>query len=123
IPKPVNPVKRPIAPVPGNKEPLIAVASDKEATGSDIELIFKLPVEKTKTVADYRRDLMERLYLGMLNTRLEEISQKPDAPFLGADGSKGNFIGRNTDAFTLGAGVKDGGIERGLQALLEEARR
>src|SRR5512143_1402236 len=49
IPKPVNPTKRPIAPVPGNTEPLIAVASDKEATGSDIELIFKLPAENTKT--------------------------------------------------------------------------
>ena len=28
-----------------------------------------------------------------------------------------------TDAFTLGAGVKDGGIERGLEALLTEAKR
>jgi zinc protease len=123
IPKPVNPPKRTTPDVPGNKEPLIAIASDKEATGSDVEVIYKLPSEKTKTVGDYRRDLTERLYLGMFNDRLEEISQKPDAPFLGAGGSKGNFIGRNTDAFTLGAGVKDGGIERGLQALLEEARR
>ncbi len=123
IPKPVNPPKRTYPDVPGNKQPLIAIASDKEATGSDVEVIYKLPTEKTKTVGDYRRDLTERLYLGMFNDRLEEISQKPDAPFLGAGGSKGNFIGRNTDAFTLGAGVKDGGIERGLQALLEEARR
>ena len=46
---------------------------------------------------------MERLYLGMLNSRLEEISQKPDAPFLGAEASKGSFIGRSTDAFTLGS--------------------
>lgn len=123
IAKPVNPPKRTTPDVPRNKEPLIAIASDKEATGSDVEVIYKLPTEKTKTVGDYRRDLTERLYLGMFNDRLEEISQKPDAPFLGAGGSKGNFIGRNTDAFTLGAGVKDGGIERGLQALLEEARR
>jgi zinc protease len=123
IPKPANPTPRPVAPVPGNKEPLIAVASDKEATGSDIELAFKLPAEKTKTVGDYRRDLMERLYLGMLNSRLEEIAQKPDAPFLGADASKGNFIGRNTDAFTLSANVKDGAIEPGLEALLTEAKR
>jgi hypothetical protein len=48
----------------------------------------------------------------MFNGRLDEIAQKPDAPFLGAQGSKGNFIGRNTDGFTLGAGVKDGGIEK-----------
>jgi zinc protease len=123
IPKPVNPPKRPVPTVPANKEPLIAIASDKEATSSDVSLMFKLPAEKTRTVGDYRRALMERLYLGMLNDRLEEISQKPDAPFLGAGASKGNLIGRNTDAFTLGAGVKDGGIERGLEALLAEAKR
>jgi zinc protease len=123
IPKPVNPPKRTYPDVPGNKEPLIAIASDKEATGSDVDVIYKLPVEKTKTVGDYRRDLTERLYLAMFNGRLDEIAQKPDAPFLGASGSKGNFIGRNTDAFTLGAGVKDGGIERGLEALLAEAKR
>ncbi len=123
IPKPVNPPKRPAAAVPANKAPLIAVASDKEATESDVELIFKLPVEKTKTVGDYKRDLMARLYLGMLNARLDEITQKPDAPFLGAEASKGNFIGRTTDAFTLGASVKDGGVSRGLEALLTEAKR
>jgi zinc protease len=123
IPKPTNAPKRPVATVPANSEPLIAIASDKEATGSDVDLMFKLPVEKTRTVGDYRRDLTERLYLAMLNNRLEEISQKPDAPFLGADASRGSFVGRTTDAFTLSANVKDGGIERGLEALLTEARR
>jgi zinc protease len=120
---PANPPKRVAPIIPPNKEPLIAVASDKEATGSDVELMFKLPAEKTKTVGDYRRDLMERLYMSMLNQRLEEISQKPDAPFLGAGASKGSFIGRTTEAFTLGANVKDGGIDRGLEALLDEAKR
>ena len=118
-----NAPKRITPGVPSNKEPLIAVAHDKEAQGSDVEVVFKLPVEKTKTVGDYKRDLMEQLYLAMFNNRLEEISQKPDAPFLGAEASKGNFIGRGTDAFTLGAGVKDGGIETGLEALLVEAKR
>src|SRR6185437_7244355 len=123
IPKPVNPAPRTLAAVPGNKQPLIAVATDKEATSSDVEVSFKLPTEQTKTVGDYRRDLTERLYLSMFNNRLDEISQKPNAPFLGAGGSKGNFIGRTTDAFTLGAGVKDGEIPQGLEALLIEAKR
>ncbi|HEX3868463.1 MAG TPA: pitrilysin family protein, partial [Gemmatimonadaceae bacterium] len=123
IPKPVNPPARPVAGVPSNTAPLIAVASDKEATGSDVELIFKEPAETTKTVGDYKRDLMARLYLGMLNGRLDEITQKPDAPFLGAEASKGSFIARTEDAFTLGANVKDGGIAKGLEALLTEAKR
>jgi len=123
ISKPTNPKPRTLATVPPNKEPLIGIGFDKEATGSDIELLFKLPVEKTRTVADYRRDLMERLYLGMLNARLDEISQKADAPFLGAGASKGSFVGRTIEAFTLAAGVKDGAIDRGLEALLVEAKR
>ncbi len=110
IPKPVNAPARTLSGVPDNKAPLIAVASDKEATSSDVELTFKMPAEKTRTVGDYRRDIMERLYLSMFNTRLEEISQQPNAPFLGADASKGSFIGRTTDGFTLEASVKDGAI-------------
>src|SRR5262249_11792363 len=115
--------KRTLATVPPNKAPLIGIGHDKEATGSDVELIFKLPVEKTRTVGDYRRDLMAPMYLGMRNTRLDEISQQPDAPFLGGGSSKGSFSGRTTDAFTLGANVKDGGVDRGLEALLVEAKR
>ena len=123
IPKAVKPTKRPTITVPANKEPLIAVASDKEAQGSDVSLLFKLPLEKTKTVGDFRRDLMERLYLSMLNARFEEMAQKPDAPFLGADASRGSFIGRESDAFTLAASVKNGTIDAGLEALLLEAKR
>jgi len=123
IPKAVSPKPRRAADVPPNKEPLIGIGHDKEATSSDVEVVFKMPVEKTRTVADYKRDLMERLYLAMLNARLDEISQKSDAPFLGAGASKGTFIGRTTGAFILAAGVKDGGIDRGLEALLLEAKR
>jgi zinc protease len=123
LPRAASAPKRTLSTVPSNTTPLIGIGHDKEATGSDVELIFKLPVEKTRTVGDYRRDLMARMYLGMLNTRLDEISQKADAPFLGAGASKGSFIGRTTDAFTLGANVKDGGIDRGLEALLVEAKR
>ncbi len=123
IPRAVNAPVRTVSPVPGNAAPLIAIASDKEATGSDVELSYKMPVEQVKTVGDYRRDIMERLYLAMFNARLEEIMQKPNAPFLGAGSSKGTFIGRSTDAFTLGASVKDGAIAPGLEALLLEAKR
>ena len=123
IPRAPNAAPRTLATVPPNRDPLVAIATDKEATSSSVEVTFKLPHESTRTVADYRRGLVEQLYLGMLNSRLEEISQKANAPFLGAGASKGSFFARTTDAFTLGAGVKDGGIERGLEALLVEARR
>jgi zinc protease len=120
---PANEVKRPVYDVPGNKEPLIAIASDKEATSSSVNLIYKMPATSATTVAGYRDLLMERLYLGMLNNRFDEISEKPDAPFLAAGASKSSFFARSTEAFSLAANVKDGGVERGTEALLTEARR
>ena len=115
--------KRPTYGIPDNAAPLVAITTDKEATSSSVDLIFKRPRRSMTTVADYRRDLMAGLYLSMLNNRLSEIAQKPDAPFLGAYASKGDFFARTVEAFSLAADVKDGGIERGTAALLEEARR
>jgi len=123
IKEPANPAKRTLYDVNVNKAPLVAIASDKEATSSSVNLIFKRPAKPMKTVGDYRQYLLERLYLQMLNSRFSEIVQKPDAPFLAAGASNGSFFSRTTDAFTLAANVKDGGVERGLEALLTEAKR
>jgi zinc protease len=117
------PPKRTMYDVPDNKTPLVAIASDKEATSSSVDLVFKRPAHAMKTVGDYRDELAQRLYLQMLNSRFSEIVQKPDAPFLAAGSSEGSFFARTTEAFTLAANVKDGGIERGLEALLTESRR
>ena len=120
-----RPTPRPRTPatVPNNTAPLIAIATDKEAGSTSVGLTFKMPSEPTRTPADYRRDLVEQLYIMMLNNRLREITQKPDAPFLSATADKSPFIARNTDAFSLDATVKDGGVEKGAEALLIEARR
>ncbi|HEU4989149.1 MAG TPA: insulinase family protein, partial [Gemmatimonadaceae bacterium] len=123
IPDPRHEQKRPTYGIPDNAAPLVAITTDKEATSSNVELIFKMPRRPMRTVDDYRRDLIAGLYLSMLNTRFAEIAQKPDAPFLDAYASRGDFFARTVEAFSLGADVKDGGIERGTAALLEEARR
>ncbi len=123
IPAPRQPQPRPTFGIPNNAAPLVAITTDKEATGSSVDLIFKLPRRPTTTVADYRRDLMAGLYLSMLNNRFSEMAQQPDAPFLDAYASKGDFFARTVEAFALAADVKDGGIERGTAALLEAAHR
>ena len=123
IPRAANAPKRPIAPVPPNQAPLIAITSDKEAVTTDVSVYFKMPADKSTTVADYRRSLVGNLYLQMLNDRLGEMTQRPDAPFTSAGASKGGFVGREISPFSLSANVQDGGVERGLEALLIEARR
>ena len=53
---------------------------------------------------------------------LDEMAQKPEAPFLDANTSRGLFV-RSAEATSLSALVADGGVEKGLAALFTEADR
>jgi zinc protease len=108
--------------VPDQDSTLVAIATDKEAEYTTASVYFKMPHRQSTTVGGYREDLTESLFSMMLNDRLDEIRQKPDAPFIGAGGGKSTFLG-DRDAFTLTAFVPDGGVLRGLDAVLAEAVR
>jgi zinc protease len=122
IPAATAPRERPYYDVPGHAETLVAIATDPEATGTQVEIDWKLPAQEQGTVAAFRRSLMTQLYSRMLNTRFAEITQKADPPFIGAGTSFGSFI-RTSSIYSLGAAVQDGGVERGLEAILTEAQR
>ena len=108
--------------VPDQDSTLVTIATDKEAEYTTTSVYFKMPHRNSTTVGGYRQDLTEALFSQMLNDRLDEIRQKPDAPFIGAGGGKSTFLG-DRDAFTLTAFVPDGGVLRGLDAVLAEAVR
>jgi len=112
----------PVFDIPRHDSTLVAIATDPEATASSVTLVFKSPHEVTATVGDYRRDLVRELYSAMLNERLDEIAHRAAPPFLRA-GAGGGTLGRTDDIWELEASVKDGGIETGLAALLEETAR
>ena len=122
IPSIENPRDRKIFQVPDHDETLFTIVSDPEATGSSISIYYKLEVEPQTTVNDYRKMLVESLYNSMFNQRLVELTKKPDPPFLHGYSSKGRFI-LSREFYVLSAGVKDNGIETGLDAVLTEAER
>ncbi|MGE5859461.1 MAG: M16 family metallopeptidase [Ignavibacteria bacterium] len=122
IPKAQSPRERKIFPVPGNEKMLFAIAADPEATQCTVGIYFKQDIEPEKTAGDYRRDIIENLYNGMLSNRLTEITQQPDPPFLFGYSAKGRFI-RSKEFYLLSAGVKEEGILRGFKALLTESER
>ena len=108
--------------VPGHQETLFAIATDKEATGTSVEVYYKLPLREQATIAAFRQQIVEGLYNSMLNRRFNELAQKPDPPFINAFSSLGRFI-RSKEFYVLRAMVKDEGIERGLEALFTESER
>jgi zinc protease len=113
---------RTLIPVPGHDSTLVTIVTDPEEQVSSIQLIYKHPPAPLVKQSDYRMLLARRLYNQMLNSRLTEITRQPDAPFAFASSSYGAFV-RSTDVYFLSATVKDGGIQRGLEAILREARR
>ncbi len=119
---PEDPRPRTFADVPVDHAPLVAIATDEEAQMSQAGVLYKQPRASHGTVADFRRALVQSLYSGMLNARLQELTQQADPPFLFALSGQGGFV-RVIDAYQLVAIVSEGGIETGLRALLTEAER
>ncbi|MBA3560459.1 MAG: insulinase family protein [Gemmatimonadaceae bacterium] len=122
IPRVRSPRARTIFPVPDHDSTLITIATDKEATSSSVAIYYKQTEAPGGTLGSYRREIVEQLYNRMLNQRLYELTQKAEAPFLWASSGQGPFVGPK-EAYTIGAGVKDGAVVGGLAALLTEAER
>jgi zinc protease len=109
--------------IPDNKDPLIAITTDKEATNNIIFLLYKHPLVVEKTLGDFRTDILAELYTGMLNNRFGEISQKPESPYVGADAGYGRFLARTKDAYFVSAMSKENQIDKSLEVLLAENER
>ena len=122
IPAKQNPKKKEIYGIAPNKEPLVAVCTDKEATGNQVMLIRKHKHTAMKTVGDFRQDLCIDLYNIMFDARLEEMTQNPKCPFIGASAGYGSFIG-NTDAYMASAMAKENRIPDALNVLMQEDYR
>jgi zinc protease len=122
IPAASSPKARPPYSVPDQPGTIYSVVTDPEATQTTIGVYTKMPAREQATVGAYRQQMVERLFSGMLSARFDEMTQKPNAPFLAADTGRGLFV-RTEEATTLNALVPEGGVERGLAALFTEIDR
>lgn len=120
---PKNERPRTVYNIPDNDQPLVAITTDKEATFTMAALLYKKEKVPFQTMDDFRRELKFELYVNMLNARIFEITQDPDAPFLYAGGSYGGFLARSKDAFSMFAMVKENRINDAIALLIEENRR
>ncbi|PLX10531.1 MAG: insulinase family protein [Marinilabiliales bacterium] len=109
--------------IPDNEEPLVAITTDPEATMNMASVMFKHPKKHIVTNADYRDKLISDLYVKMLNARLYEITQKPEAPVLYGGVNYGGFIGRSIDTYSMYAIPKPNMIDDAVKLLVEENER
>jgi zinc protease len=109
-------------PVPDHADTRFAIATDSEATRSRASIEMMQPKRSELLVGDYRRELVEGLYHGMLNARLNELARRPDPPFQFAFSFTGSFV-RPIEVEREIAAVRNGGLVPGLEALLTEVER
>lgn len=123
IPAPAYPRARESFKVPGHEETLTVVAKDKETAFPSVQVMYKKNPMPQVSIGDYCRYIHTRLFTGMLNNRLRELTLKPNPPFVGAGSFYGSSYARTRDAYQVYANSSDTGMARALEALLTENRR
>ena len=119
---PPNAPKRPEPVVPDHEATLFSIETDPELSSTSVQISCKHPLAPDGTAADYRRNLVEGLYAGILNQRLSERVQEANPPYTGAGVGKSHMV-RVKDMASQVARVKEGLYAEGLKALLVESRR
>jgi zinc protease len=122
IPQPLTPRNRERYNIPAVAGTSVAIASDKEASFTNVQIMTKLPKIKTKDLDDYRESLKRSMYNGMLNARLSEIGQEAAPPFIFASSGYGGNVG-DIDAYSSFAMVPEGKADEALERLLVENKR
>lgn len=110
--------------VPAQKETFTAILTDPEQTYNQVMMFYKQPaIPEAQTDIEYRASIVRGLFNIMMSNRLQEIAQKPDAPFLYGASSYGKLIG-DKDALTLVTIAKDGkSIDKATETVLQENDR
>jgi len=99
-----------------------SIASDPEATSTQVSLDYRHPPYIFRTVKDVGLRLRGSLVNTMVNMRLAEIAQKADAPFLSASAGWSGPA-RTLAAYGFSIRVRENEVRRGLERVLKEIER
>ena len=124
IPAVDNPKDRVYFDVPGNKEPIVGLITDPEASNIKFDIFYKHKATPfaEKNMNYYRNLLMADLYSTILGDRYNELLQKGNAPFINAFGAYYNRA-RKMDVYHNSVSLKEDNILGGIEVLLKEAER
>ena len=127
IKMPENAAERVYFDVADNEGTIYAIGKDKEQPTGAFIMFFKgdkLPREMRNTAAYYQMKFITDIVTMMLNNRLDEISNKPDAAFAGAGAYYDDFfIAKTKDAFTVQGMPKGNDMLPAIEAVYRELLR
>ncbi|MBR3906867.1 MAG: insulinase family protein [Bacteroidaceae bacterium] len=125
IPAPEIPTVKPIIPIPGNTEPVVAVITDPEASTSMVELIWRgeaMPKELGSTDAAFLLDVVKAILSHVFNERMEALTASANAPFISGGLGIGELC-EGCEAVQAQVIFKDGDYANAMKAFYTEIER
>jgi len=125
IPAVENPLPRILEEVPYHKETYYVLARDKEASQTSVSVValHKAVAPENKNLNYVRDNHVISLMNSMINTRISELLQKGDPPFVSGSISFGSYYARGYDAFSIFANARKNEEALALEAIYTEAER
>jgi len=122
-----NPAERTRFEVADNAEPLVGIATDKEATFTAFSIDFKhkpMPKEMKGTIAGVMVNYFNSIVSRIMRERLTEIAQQANPPFINASVRNGLFATTATmEALTGDVMIKGNEFEVGIKSIIREMER
>ncbi|WP_321285648.1 insulinase family protein [uncultured Sunxiuqinia sp.] len=116
--------ERPTFKIPSHDETYFVVATDEEATQSNIS-VFILEENndgKPKTYEDLKNHYIQSLYNSMSGMRIQELLQKGEPPFIMGSTNISGFV-RGYDTYSIAATANPNNEARALEAIMTETER
>src|SRR5688572_7948087 len=121
-PVPARP--RPSFDVPEKPATRYTIIPDKETTATSVSISNLRPARPQDTVGGYRQIMMDQLFGDILDSRLDELTQRENPPFLRAGAQRVLFPApRTKDEAQMIALTSNTGVQNGLEALVIEMQR
>lgn len=124
---PENPAERVYYPIADNKEPIIALAQDKEQQYGIVYLFNKheaIPDALKGNMQYLIMDYAKAMFARMIGARIDELAMQPDAPFVEGFVNDGEYFLAKTKGAVNGAIVpKEGQMKEAVATLYREMLR
>lgn len=119
-----NAAERPKFSIPHHNETYYALATDDEATQSNVSIyiIHENKDGQEKTLADMRESYIKSLYNTITRIRIQELLQKGTPPFVSGSTGIGGFV-RGYDGYSISATANTNEEAKALEAILVETER
>jgi zinc protease len=124
IPPVENPQERPFFEIPFHHETYFVVATDPEATQSQVTMyiLFRNNDLKQKTLANMREGYIRSLYNSMSGMRISELLQQGEPPFINGYSQISGFV-RGYDAYIISAVANPHSQAAALESIMTETER